>query len=219
VDLKPFESRIDLERVGFRFGEHTGDWEHVALHINNYSSSVDSVFLSQHGKGQWLRYEEMEMQAGRPRVYASLHGHANYATPGDHQTSDLKVTTKDIPPVSLFPEKTTFEFALRNEAGLSQDAFDCGKYQLIAADFLGASKPQAPAWLDYPYRWGPHIFFTLGQWEDFLKHFVKIDFPGITDLVALLAKELLARLSSELKEENGPTGPKQKGEWAHFETA
>lgn len=58
---------------------HEGDWENLTLRLNKEKTKIEMVYLSAHGRGNWLPPEAMIMKVDRPYVYAALNSHAFYA--------------------------------------------------------------------------------------------------------------------------------------------
>jgi Vacuolar protein sorting-associated protein 62 len=65
-----------------RFGNHVGDWEHVAIRFHN--SQPKAVFFSEHSFGSAYSFDAVEKIGKRPVIYSALGTHAMYATPGLH---------------------------------------------------------------------------------------------------------------------------------------
>jgi len=64
-------------------GEHTGDWEHVTLRVNNFNGELKSIYFSEHSGGKWVDATDIEFQdRNKAAVYASRYGHAFYSKPG-----------------------------------------------------------------------------------------------------------------------------------------
>jgi Vacuolar protein sorting-associated protein 62 len=135
------------------FGEHTGDWENVVLRVNNSSKALTAVYLSQHNSGEWVTdLNSFTRQNGRIVVYASRNGHASYKGTGSNPTEEKNLAAP-------WPfSGDIFDFYLINDCADGGLSLDCAAhYRLVSADYLGAEKPDEPRWLNYPYRWGPHM--------------------------------------------------------------
>lgn len=121
-------------------GEHWADWEQVTIRVDNGTQAVLGVYISQHGKGEWITdLSRFQRKGDQFIVYASRNGHANYSAPGTNPTNsyDYKVVG----------------FYLRNDTADGGQSFDCaGHLEVVAADFV-AGFTQA-RWLSFPYRWG-----------------------------------------------------------------
>nr|XP_023908955.1 uncharacterized protein LOC112020638 [Quercus suber] len=52
-------------------GEHTGDWEHVTLRVNNFNGELQSIYLFEHRGGKWVDATDIEFQDhNKAAVYA-----------------------------------------------------------------------------------------------------------------------------------------------------
>ncbi|PNS21673.1 hypothetical protein CAC42_1527 [Sphaceloma murrayae] len=69
-------------KVGLRFGNHVGDWEHTLIRFQNGKPS--HVFLSEHNFGEAYAWSAMEKLGDRPVTFSATGSHAMYATPGTH---------------------------------------------------------------------------------------------------------------------------------------
>ena len=128
-------------------GEHVGDWEMCMIRVNNTTLNLDSIWLSQHSKGQFFPGDQVDrtfsFQKTQPIIFSSHNGHANFARAGSNPIEFRKI--------GVIP--AGFDFCVRNGTALSNYKLDCAKkYELVSADFLGI---KSPAWLTFPYRCGP----------------------------------------------------------------
>ncbi|KAL9235134.1 hypothetical protein vseg_009925 [Gypsophila vaccaria] len=176
-----------------KIGEHVGDWEHVTLRISNFDGVLTKVFFSQHAGGEWVDAPNLEYLDNTNRfiVYASLHGHAAYAHPGDVlQGTEL--------------------IGIRNDTAKSDNFLDTTKdYSIISADFIeGVTEPP---WLNYARKWGPTIDYNV---DDEVLKVAKV-LPGKLKTKFV---EFVKSLPAELLGEEGPTGPKMKKSWDGEET-
>lgn len=123
---------VDLEP----FGEHTGDWEHVTLRVNDANETLQAVYLSQHSGGEWVMNptKDLEFENGRPVIYSSRNGHASYRKAG----MNLSETGSQV----------GTDYGLRNDTGRGS-RLDCAASFRIVADI------EAP--LNFSGRWGPEI--------------------------------------------------------------
>lgn len=136
-------------------GEHVGDWEYAAVRVDNVTKEMIAVILSAHGKNNLYDKvavtKQFKMVDGtHPVVYSSLNGHANFPTAGPNFTEHRKVL--GIP--------AGLEFNLLNSTADGGKNLDCSKrYQVVAAEWLKATPDayEIPAWVAYPYRWGPEV--------------------------------------------------------------
>jgi len=139
---------IDLSPLG----EHVGDWEYAAIRIDNTTKELIGIILSEHGKN--ILHPKADFaktftfEGTHPLIYSSRNGHANFPSPGPNFTEPIKILGS---PVGL-------QFDLLNTTAAGGNrllAYE--KYQVVEADWLKGT-PNAypsPAWLGYPYRWGP----------------------------------------------------------------
>ncbi|KAL2942609.1 putative vacuolar protein sorting-associated protein TDA6 [Bienertia sinuspersici] len=167
-------------------GEHVGDWEHITLRISNFNGMLREVYFSQHAEGQWLYPPDLEYSDGNRIVaYASLHGHACYAKPGDvFQGSNY--------------------IGIRNDTDKSDKVLDTAKgFKIISADYLGVTEPP---WLNYARKWGPQIAYNI---NDEIHRVAKLLPGNLKDKFLNFTKSLPA----ELLGEQGPNGPKMKRSW------
>jgi hypothetical protein len=78
-----------LSIPNFTFGNHVGDWEHNMIRFNTTTSIPTAAWYSQHATGQAFEFTTLNLLAGtsRPLVYSARGTHANYATPGPHESA------------------------------------------------------------------------------------------------------------------------------------
>nr|VDD16319.1 unnamed protein product [Brassica oleracea] len=174
-----------------RIGEHIGDWEHVTLRISNFTGELWRVFLSQHSGGVWIDACDLEFQGGgsnKPVAYGSLHGHAMYAKPGLVLQGDDDV-------------------GIRNDTAKSKKVVDTGLgYEVVAAEYEGGGVVEPP-WLNYYRKWGPKIDYSV---DDDVKRVARLLPGALKKAFVNFAK----KIPDEVYGEDGPTGPKLKGNWA-----
>jgi len=120
-------------------GEHWVDWEQVTIRVDNGTQTVLGVYISQHGKGEWITdLSRFQRKGDQFIVYASKNGHANYTAPGTNPTHSYNYG---------------FGFYFRNDTADGGHSFDCaGQLEVVAADFVPGSLQAR--WLSFPYRWG-----------------------------------------------------------------
>lgn len=196
-------------------GEHVGDWEYCAVRVDNTSGELLGIILSQHGKNILFSNADVDtkfkmINGTHPAVYASLNGHANFPSVGPNFTEHRKVLGV---PVGL-------EFNLLNSTADGGPQLDCStKYEVVSAFWLDGT-PEAytiPAWVGYPYRWGPEGTVitmdskTLGK---FIKVALGPDAGPLVDsnCVVLAASELLQIFVKA--NINGSAAPATQGPWS-----
>lgn len=170
-----------------KIGEHVGDWEHVTLRISNFNGVLHKVYSSEHSGGTWLDAPLLEFQkdSNKVVVYSSLNGHAIFPKPG-------------------LVLQGAGDIGIRNDTAKSNLFLDSGKsYSIVSAENLEIIEPP---WLNYTREWGPKISYTIGdevkRIESLLKGNLKRAFEKLVEV-----------LPNEVYGEEGPTGPKMKGNW------
>lgn len=179
---------VDLSPLG----EHVADWEYIGIRIDNVSRDLIGIILSAHGKN--IIYDKASIAANfamvdgtHPVIYSSLNGHANFPLVGPNFTEHRKVLGW---PVGL-------EFDLVNTTATSGPSINTAtNYELVNAPYLAEDKVVSPAWVAYPYRWGPEgtaIHMNVKTLGEIIK--VVIGDDDATKLIdtpiVLLASELL----------------------------
>lgn len=189
----PARAKVEFLNISFkRLGEHVGDWEHVTLRVSNFSGELRRVFFAEHSSGEWKEASEVEFQGGnKPVVYAALHGHAAYPHPG--------LVLQGGPAAGL-------GVGIRDDTKGGGRSLDTGgKYRLVAVDHLGSVV--GPPWLNFLGEWGPKVSYDFAE--------------EVKKAARLLPRKLRERLEKLLQSlppgvlgEEGPTGPKEKRNWA-----
>lgn len=201
---------IDLAPLG----EHVGDWEYAAIRVDNVSKDMVGIILSAHGKNTLYPKDKIAQEfklvnGTHPVVYASLNGHANFPGVGPNYTEHRKVLGI---PVGL-------EFNLLNSTGDGGKRLDCSqKYQVVGAEWLKGSPDayKVPAWVDYPYRWGPEgtaVNMDAKTLGDFIKAALGDDGSKVLlrAPIVLLASELLhIFVRADI---DGTAAPIMHGQW------
>ncbi|KAJ7973531.1 vacuolar protein sorting-associated protein 62 [Quillaja saponaria] len=174
-----------------KIGQHVGDWEHFTLRVSNFNGELWTVFFSQHSGGEWVDAFNLEfIEGNKPIVYSSKDGHASFPHPGTYLQGSSKLG-----------------IGVRNDVARSKHFVDSStNYQIIAAEYLGDGVIAEPYWLQYMREWGPTIVYNsrteLDKLIDLLPLFVRFSVENLFDL-----------FPTELYGEEGPTGPKGKGNW------
>ncbi|XP_057956299.1 hypothetical protein At1g04090-like [Malania oleifera] len=177
---------IPLENIG----QHVGDWEHLTLRISNFNGQLQSIYFAQHSKGVRVPAPELKFESeNKAAAFSSYHGHASYP-----QTGEFLVGSK----LKIGIENRTDESSLVVDTGV--------KYTVVAADHLGAAVVPPPPWLNYMREWGPIISYDIDEEvrkvEKALPKWIRDEF-----------EQIVKKLPPELLQEEGPTGPKGKGNW------
>jgi hypothetical protein len=76
-------------QLSFGLGTHEGDWEMVALRMDEAADHPDIAIYAQHRYGElrpWAEVEKFQPGGVRPVVYVARGSHASYFEPGFHQT-------------------------------------------------------------------------------------------------------------------------------------
>ncbi|KAJ9621400.1 hypothetical protein H2204_011961 [Knufia peltigerae] len=209
LDTPTTSGDIDLAPMG----EHVGDWEMAMLRVDNASHSLNSIWLSQHSRGQFFTHDAIPasftFQGTRPVIYASRNGHANYAAVGPNKSEYRKIGGV---PVGL-------DFFVRNDTtvGGAGKILDCAKhYELVSGGWIGGGVVVEPAWASWPFRWGPEGTST---------HLTSVAVAEIVrkalgdELAKFCPISVLTVLASEILPHfvkgdiNGPTSPGKHGSW------
>ncbi|KAJ8464651.1 hypothetical protein OPV22_027203 [Ensete ventricosum] len=187
----PAKAKVQLLNIPLgKIGQHAGDWEHMTLRISNFTGELWRVYFSQHSSGAWVDASQLEFQEGnKPVGYSSLHGHAMYAQPGLVLQGDSKLG-----------------IGIRNDTAKGSGIDSGGSFEVVAAEYMGSAVAQ-PAWLNYMRQWGPTVSYDLAN--------------ELKNVEKLLPKNLRSKLENIIKSlpaevlgEEGPTGPKEKNNWA-----
>ncbi len=195
-------------------GEHVGDWEYAGIRIDNSSKELIGIMLSEHGKNIFVDKVAMGkkftfVDGTHPVVYSSLNGHANFAAPGDNFTEHKQILG--------WPAGLRFDVVNATKDG-GRVLVTAERHEIVAAEWLKETKDEVatPAWVGYPYRWGPEGTSTsmdpktLGK---FLEAALgdREAMPLLHDPLVLAASELLhIFVKSDI---NGPAAPASQGPW------
>ena len=233
---------VPLPTLGF----HVSDWEKVTIRVtDDNANTISEVYFSQHGGGHWLKLDQVQFEpSGSLVVYASRNGHASYPDVGEHYTAHIKTapngTWAKVTPAAL-------EIWLRNDTMKGTRKVDCvANHEIVSIqdtiplqtepenEVIGANVPffgrgvklsqggatmlEEPAWLQYPYRWGPETEQKITHELVFeaLKMAIGplIIYSGLTGFTVLpllgAMAGLLVPYLVKLETENGKPGPKVK---------
>ncbi|KAL9076488.1 MAG: hypothetical protein Q9157_003616 [Trypethelium eluteriae] len=123
-------------------GNHVGDWEHTMLRFQN--GMPQTMWYSAHDSGFVYTYQAVDKNNSRPVVYASLGGHANYATPGTQSRFDIIQINDSTSAGPLWdPVANAYFYTFTPTSDLNGTFTPAG------------SSPSAPTpWLYYLGKWG-----------------------------------------------------------------
>jgi hypothetical protein len=135
-------------------GRHYGDWECVTLRVDNRTDELISVYMSRHAGGQWItrgnNFEQiLQFDGTHPQVYAAVHSHAHYSTPGAHDY--YRAWEKDY----FFGTASVDLRDLTDGDGPVFSTYLPGKYLIISSALPGYPVTE-PEWLQFPGRWGQY---------------------------------------------------------------
>ncbi|XP_075641433.1 hypothetical protein At1g04090-like [Castanea sativa] len=183
IKFKIFNIKFD------RLGEHTGDWEHVTLRVNNFNGELQSIYLSEHSGGMWVDATDIEFQdRNKPAVYASKHGHAFYSKPG-------------------LVLDGSHGIGLRNDCEKADLYLDTGLYYtLVSAEYLGTAIVEPP-WINYSREWGPRSAIYVQDEIDKIIKRIPVFLRG------LFRSLFFRHIPIKVLEEEGPTSIKTKSSW------
>ncbi|KAG6521132.1 uncharacterized protein LOC122051926 [Zingiber officinale] len=172
-----------------KIGGHVGDWEHMTLRISNFTGELRRVYFSEHSAGSWEEASQVEWDGAtnKPVGYASLHGHAMYARPGLVLQGNAKLG-----------------IGIRNDTDKGSSVDSGESWEVVGAEYLGV---EAPPWVNYMREWGPKISYDI--WKE-LKRVERL-LPG---RLKKSLESIIRSLPDEVLGEEGPTGPKEKSNWA-----
>ena len=189
-------------------GAHVGDWEMCMLRVDNTTTKVIAIWLSQHAKGQFFTGDQIDhaftFQGLQPNIYSALNGHGNFPRAGSNPSEYRKIG--GIP--------AGVDFFVRNDTSGAGKVLDCSKnYEIVAAEWLSFPSPK---WVTYPFRWGPegtHTRLTPFAVANVVKSVVG------TELIEFLPVAVLTLIAGELLpvfvkgDINGPASPSKHGSW------
>uniref|UniRef100_A0A7N0V8K1 Uncharacterized protein n=1 Tax=Kalanchoe fedtschenkoi TaxID=63787 RepID=A0A7N0V8K1_KALFE len=184
----PAKAKIEFLNVKLgRIGSHVGDWEHLTLRISNLDGKLQSVYFSQHGRGQWISASQLEYASGtKPVAYASHNGHALYPNAGLVLQGDKHI-------------------GIRNDMAKSDFVIDLGaRFEIVSADNLGVVEPP---WLSYFRQWGPKISYNMADEINAVKKLLPFK------KLKRAFEKFVNGLPSEVLGQEGPIGPKGKASW------
>ncbi|KAK8588404.1 hypothetical protein V6N13_087331 [Hibiscus sabdariffa] len=150
-----------------------------------------------HSGGVWVNAYDLEyIQGNKAIVYLSKSGHASFPHPGTYIQGSAKLG-----------------IGIRNDAARSNFYVDSStQYELVAAEYLGDGVVSEPDWLQFMREWGPTIVYDS-----------RVELDKIINILPLMLQysvaNIFGKLPVELYGEEGPTGPKEKNNWAGDERA
>lgn len=186
--LKVGMMNISLSKIG----QHVGDWEHFTLRVSNFTGELWRIYFSQHSGGEWVDVTDLEfIEGNKAIVYSSKSGHASYPHPGMYLQGSSKLG-----------------MGIRNDAARSKFYVDSSeRYEIVAAEYLGDGAVSEPCWLQFMREWGPTIVY--GSKTELDKIIKRLPF-----MVRYSVESIFGKFPVELYGEEGPTGPKEKNNWA-----
>ncbi|KAJ9697043.1 hypothetical protein PVL29_009000 [Vitis rotundifolia] len=189
----PATLKVGLMNIALsKIGQHVGDWEHFTLRISNFTGELLSIYFSQHSGGIWVNACDLEfIEGNKAIVYSSRSGHASFPHPGSYIQGSSKLG-----------------IGIRNDAARSNLYVDSSiEYEIIGAEYLGDGVVTEPCWLQYMREWGPTIVYDSRSELDKMINFL----PA---MIRYSVENIFNKFPLELSGEEGPTGPKEKKNWA-----
>ncbi|KAF2227823.1 hypothetical protein BDZ85DRAFT_176122, partial [Elsinoe ampelina] len=131
-------------KVGLRFGNHVGDWEHTLVRFRH--GRPVHVFLSEHNFGEAYAWSALEKIGSRPVTFSATGSHAMYATPGSHPY---------VLPWGLLHDQTDRGPLWDPSQNVYAYTFDLNTRRLRAS----TRTPDAPTdWFYYRGHWGDRAY-------------------------------------------------------------
>ncbi len=194
------DDNVPLEPMG----QHGGDWEHVTMRVALADKQLLAAYLAAHSSGEWVKASDLERQDSRVVVYASKNGHGCYRSSGFNYSEAHEA---DVLGQHL-------EFSLCNNTAKSTYFLDAGtRFQVISGESL-ISLPAEPHWLKFQRRWGRHIKYSASTQRTMIRNLIERQTALEGPVAEAIADVVRDWLPAEIKEENGPTGPRSKGSWS-----
>lgn len=139
--------------MGWRFGNHVGDWEHTAVRFLN--GEPQAVFFSEHSAGAAYEYAAVEKIGVRPVSYSARGTHANYARPGVHYYAIPLHLLADVTDKGTLWDVTMNAYVY--EWNMTDDVLTAS-----------AETPGAPIeWFHYEGKWGDRSY-PLGDIRQYM---------------------------------------------------
>jgi hypothetical protein len=91
-------------QLAARFGLHEGDWEMIALRMDEQRSAPDLAVYAQHAYAEQRGWDEVAQEDGHPVVFVARGSHGSYFEPGLHSTEvfyDIADGGRDTPDLRL----------------------------------------------------------------------------------------------------------------------
>lgn len=227
-------------------GEHEGDWEHVTLRVNTKDKGgpkAKAIFLSQHAGGKWLPMDMVHHHHHRPKIYASLNGHAAYTKIDDNPSRHIRKLDR-ISGFFHFLSPPAIDFKQINETKEGPMFDGCNNIVVIGAHNIPSMVDfKGPNWVNFKGRFG-HSSGQYGTDEahlpadtlrDALTQAIltaSLEMPQVYAVAPVLVPAILAletyvmidpeRIAQALLDQyfpaseadgNGPTGPAMKPNW------
>lgn len=200
-------------------GRHEGDWEHIAVRVDNQSGRATKVYLAEHAGGEWVDPGKVT-QGGRIVIYASRNGHASYPGKDRNYSETRKLGVIEFRLVNETADGPRFDTRGRTVLTGASDQRKGAKAGNLGA-LSGKVGPAAHAWMKYTGRWGYEETHPKGALEAQLKK--SLGSTGEKVLHEIGATKALdwllnkAGLRDECFAEAGPVPPWSKGSWTGAE--
>jgi hypothetical protein len=91
-------------QLAARFGLHEGDWEMIALRMDEREDEPDLAVYAQHAYAEQRDWDDVAKEDGRPVVFIARGSHGSYFEPGMHTTEvfyDIADGGRDAPDLAV----------------------------------------------------------------------------------------------------------------------
>ena len=91
-------------QLAARFGLHEGDWEMIALRLDERDADPDLAVYAQHAYAEQRDWDDVAKEDGRPVVFIARGSHGSYFEPGMHATEvfyDIADGGRDAPELAV----------------------------------------------------------------------------------------------------------------------
>lgn len=117
-----------------RFGNHIGDWEHITIRLEN--QAPQEVFLSAHGHGEAVLWDDIAKKGNHLEAYVALGSHGMYSKAEEHIYLEL-------PNGAQLIDST-------NEG----KSWDSHENLIFIPEYDIGAYPQEFEWMNFLGRWG-----------------------------------------------------------------